>query len=153
MIFFRHTVLPHYSRFQDSRYFDRTYLPRITRAACNHETRFIYFRSWTGKGQSFGEPEARCLRWEQGKWRVRHLFHRRTEKQVKKCWILWITYELFSQPFNSVRTTSNFETPELWPSYESGCYKDLKWAPKNYKSHKDSIFYICFSTVTAGSQK
>ena len=34
MTLFRHTVFPRYSRFHNSRYFDRTYLPRITRATC-----------------------------------------------------------------------------------------------------------------------
>ncbi len=34
VICFSHTVLPRYSRFHYSRYFYRTYLPRITRETC-----------------------------------------------------------------------------------------------------------------------
>ena len=34
MIIFIHIVLPHYSQFHYLQYFDGTYLPRITRAAC-----------------------------------------------------------------------------------------------------------------------
>jgi hypothetical protein len=54
--FWDHTVIPHYSRFQNSRCFDRTYLLRITRETCISYRQKLPFHSLLTCFNCTGDP-------------------------------------------------------------------------------------------------